>query len=107
MSQSLASFPHPRSVAHAHGQARALGLGVLLGLIVGVLAFAFVETTIPAVRAALSSKTSTVVAEAPAPDPTHELPREWRWERKPVEYEHMYRKQESPRLDWIRDGGKR
>ena len=107
MSQSLATFPQPRSVTRAHGQARALGLGVLLGLIVGVLALAFAETTFPAVRAALSSMTSTAVAEAPSPDPTHELPREWRWERKPVEYEHMYRKHESPRLDWIRDGGKR
>jgi len=106
MSESIATFPQPRSAAPALGRAWALALGVLIGLIAGVLGFALVESTVGAVRVALSVETPAV-AEATVEYPARELPREWRWERKPVEYEHMYRKQESPRLDWIRDGGRR
>ena len=33
------------------------------------------------------------------------LPREWRWTRKPVDFDSMYRSSDSGRkLDWIRDG---
>jgi len=39
--------------------------------------------------------------------PARALPREWRWEPKPVAFKHMYRNQSTQRLGWIRHGGRR
>lgn len=44
------------------------------------------------------------VRELPA-FPEAELPPEWRWERKAVDFDHMYRPPGGPeRMDWIRTG---
>jgi len=107
MSESIAIFPQHRPAGRELGRARYLAFGALMGLIIGVFGFAVVASTVDLVQAALSSQTSAAVAEPLIEYPARELPREWRWERKPVAVEHMYRQQASPRLDWIRNGGAR
>ena len=57
------------------------------------------------VRDALA--TQTFVEQSITEPTAGELPREWRWERRTVEFDHMYRQQDSPRLDWIRESSSR
>ncbi len=80
-------------------------LSAFLGLIIGALGFAIVASTIDVVRAA--SLERSAAAESVVSYPPRELPREWRWEPKTVEYEHMFRQQAAPRIDWIRNGSRR
>ena len=106
-SESIAIFPQHQPAGRELGRARYLGFGALVGLIIGALGFAVVASTVDVVQAALSSQTSAAVAEPLVEYPARELPREWKGAREPVAYQHMYRQQGSPRLDWIRNGGAR
>jgi hypothetical protein len=67
-------------------------------LTIGVLGFAIVASAVGLARAARLG----AVAESVGEFPTRELPPEWRWAPKSVDYEHMYRQKTSPRYDWIR-----
>jgi hypothetical protein len=100
MSQSIA-IPRHRPAEREHGRHHHLFVGAILCLILGALGFGIVATTVAIVRSAASEE--VVAAETLATYLPRELPREWRFERKTVEYEHMYRQKQSPRLDWIRE----
>ena len=104
MSQSIAIHDHAHAVRDRGGRHRFL-VGSILGVLIGVLAFAIVQSTVDIVRAALPSVTA--VAATPMEFPARELPREWQWKPKGVEFEHMYRQHATPRLDWIRERGGR
>jgi hypothetical protein len=98
MNQNTA-IPHHRPVGRERGPYRYLALVALLALITGALGLA-IETPIKVAAAALSNETA---AAEPLPTyPRPALPEEWRGYRQPVQYEHMYRKDPTPRLDWIR-----
>ena len=97
MSDSLSIHGHPQVERKSGQRPRWVAAILLLGLIIGVL----VSGT-GSVHSALPAKA--------APFDEHlgrELPREWRSERKPVEFEHMYRNEAPPRPGWIRQGGRR
>ena len=81
-----------RSSVRGSGRVAAvLALGLVLGTIFG---------TVGIVRYVPAAKPEGVASfnERPA----RELPREWRWERQPVDYQHMYRNKSPQQLDWIR-----
>ncbi len=94
------AIPHHQPVERERRPYRQLALAALLALIIGVVGLA-IETPINAAWAALSSETA---AAEPLPTyPTRVLSKEWRGYRQPVQYEHMYRKDPTPRRpDWIR-----
>lgn len=104
MTESIA-IPHRRLARREPGRAHHLLLGALLGVIIGALGFAIVVSTVDVVRVAFVEKapTATSLVEFPA----RELPPEWRWQPNGVPVEHMYRQHTPPRLDWIREEGKR
>lgn len=80
-------------------------LGMVLGLTLGALGFAILASAtdlLPSVQADATASEGGAV-EFPA----RELSREWRWSPKGLEVEHMYRRHETPRLDWIRESGRR
>jgi hypothetical protein len=92
------------------GRVHHLLLGALLGIVIGALGFAIAVSTVDVVRAALASQTAADAALAAPPVveyPARELPPEWRTWKMGVEVDHMYRQKQSPKLDWIREGGKR
>lgn len=65
-------------------------LGIVAGVLLATTAAPYVQSAARAVHA------STQVVQ----QPTAELPREWRWERDPVRFEHMYRPgTKAPSLD--------
>ena len=99
MSQTIA-IPHHLHVGRERGPYSHLLLAALLGLIIGALGFAILASAVDVVRSALSSETAT--AESLPTYPARALPAEWRGYRDPVQYEHMYRTDPTPRLDWIR-----
>jgi hypothetical protein len=76
-------------------------LGALLALAMGITVLATVEIGANVVREipAAVADVGTAISVAP-----RDLPRDWRWEQPAVEYEHMYRHHEKPKLDWIREG---
>ena len=79
-------------------------------MVSGALGFAIAVSTVDVVQAALASQTAAAVASAASPVreyPVPELPREWREWKIGVDVDHMYRQKQSPRLDWIREGGRR
>ena len=104
MSQSIGILHH-RPAERERGRRHYVLVGAVLGLMIGALGFAIVESAVPLVRAALTTETAVVGSLAELPG--RELPREWRWEREAVDFDHMYRQKESPRLDWIRENGAR
>lgn len=104
MSHSI-SIPHPRPTQREHAHRLQLVLGSVLGIVVGAVVFALSQAAIDIVRDATPTQPS--VGEPLSEFPRRELPREWRWERKAIQFDHMYRRKESPRLDWIRENGKR
>lgn len=104
MSHSIA-IPHHRHDGQRLARARYLLLSAFLGLVIGALGFAVVASTVDAVRAALLERSAA--AERVVSYPPRELPREWRWAPKAVEFEHMYRQQAAPRIDWIREERRR
>jgi hypothetical protein len=59
--------------------------GLLCAAVVGAAA-----ALLPAERLAHAALSAAVAAEAPA-RPRAELPREWRWERKAITFDHMFR----------------
>ena len=86
MSDSLSIHGHPQVERKSGQRPRWVAAIPLLGLIIGVL----VSGT-GSVHSALPAKA--------APFDDHlgrELSREWRWERKPVEFERMYRPTPAP-----------
>ena len=99
MSEMIA-IPQYRSAGNEWGREHPRFFRACLGLTIGVLGFAIVMSAFDVVRSAQADQTATVepAADLLAPD----LPREWRWQPKGVEFEHMYRHKTSPRLDWIR-----
>jgi hypothetical protein len=100
VSHSIA-IPRHRPAERERGRHHHLFVGAILCLILGALSFGIVATTVSIVRSAASEE-----AAAAAPRvayPARELPREWRLERKAVDFEHMYRQKQSPQLDWIRE----
>ena len=98
MNQNTA-IRHHRPVGRKRGPFRHLALAALLALIFGAVGLA-VETPIKTAMAAIAGETA---ATEPLPTyPTRVLPKEWRGDRQPVQYEHMYRKDPTPRRDWIR-----
>ena len=96
------TIPRYHHVERERGRHRQLVVGGILGLIIGVLAFAIVESTAGIVGAALSDRTAT--SEPAVAYPARELEPEWRWERKALDFDHMYRQKQAPQLDWIREG---
>ena len=102
MSATIA-IPYHRGTGRDRGRARSPRLGAVLSLLIAALGVAIAVSTNNVVRAALAGEAPT--AEAIAERPTRELPPEWRWAGKAtVDFDHMYRHQVSPRLDWIREG---
>ncbi len=101
----LIAIPQQRPVANERGRGHPRFFRALLGLTIGVLGFAVAASGFDLVRTVVAEEiaASEAVADHPAP----ELPPEWRWQPQGVEYEHMYRHQTSPRLDWIRQGSSR
>ena len=104
MSESI-TIPHHRPARRDGVRAHYLFVSALLALIIGGLGYAIVASTVDAVRAGISD--ANAIAEPVVEYPARELPAEWRWEPKGVEFEHMYRQKASPRIDWIRQGGRR
>ena len=100
----IAIYHYP-AIRRTHGAGRRAVLAAVVTIIVGGLGFLIAESTIDVARAWYA--TATVTGEAVASQPVHELPREWQWSPKSVEYEHMYYRKGSPRLDWIREGRSR
>jgi hypothetical protein len=96
---SILSLPQPRSAGNARRRHPAL-FRALLGVTLGVLGFAIAATFFDVVQTAVAERAAMI--EPVAEFPVRELPAEWRWQPKGVEYEHMYRDKTSPRLDWIR-----
>ena len=98
MNQTTA-VPHHRPVGRKRGLYRRLALAALFTLITGAVGLA-VETPIKTAMAAIAGETA---AAEPLPTyPARVLPKEWRGDRQTVQYEHMYRKNPTPRHDWIR-----
>ena len=104
MSHTIA-IQQPRHYGQNLARVRYLLLGAFLGLVIGALGFAAVASSVDVVRAAWLERSAA--AEQIVSYPPRELPREWRWEPKAVEFEHMYRQQAAPRIDWIRGGSHR
>ncbi len=101
MSESIAiQHHHHRTPGREWGRGRTLAFGAFLGFLIAALGLAIAVSTVDLVRAAIveHAATFTPVVEYPA----HELPREWQWKPKPVEYQHMYMQRPSPRVDWNR-----
>ncbi len=96
--QFLPDFPE-------QGRYRRLLIEGLLGLAIAALGLAIVVSTVEVVEAALSDQRAA--AAAVIEYPVRELPREWQWHPKPVAVDHMYRRVDTPRLDWIYAGGRR
>jgi hypothetical protein len=99
MSEVL-SLPQPRSAGNAWVREHRGFLRTFVGAALGILGFAIATTLFDVVQTAVAERTAA--AEPVADFPVRELPPEWRWQPKGVEYEHMYRDKTSPRLDWIR-----
>ena len=98
MGQTIA-IHHHRSVGRERGRYRYLALVALLALIIGALGLA-IETPINLAGAAPPNETAA--AESLPMYPARARPGEWRGYREPVQLEHMYRTDPTPRLDWIR-----
>lgn len=81
-----------RNSARGSGRVAAvLALGLVLGTIFGAVGIVrYVPAAEPEGVASFDER------------PARELPREWRWERKPVDFQHMYRNESPQRLGWIR-----
>jgi hypothetical protein len=99
MNQTIA-IPRRQHVRRERGPYPHVLLAALLGGIIGSLAFAILASTVDVVQQTLANETATT--ESVPPYPARELPAEWRGYREPVEYEHMYRTDPAPQLDWIR-----
>jgi hypothetical protein len=109
MSESIA-IHHHRLAGHGRGRRHPLLLGVFFALVIGALGFAIAVSTVGVVRAALASQAAADAASAALPVveyPARELPKEWSTWEMGVEVDHMYRQKQSPKLDWIREGGRR
>jgi hypothetical protein len=104
MSQTIA-FPQFLTDLPKQGCYRRRLIGALLGLAIAALALAIVASTVEVVEAAFSDQRAAAdaIIEFHAP----ELPRELQWHPKPVAVDHMYRRVDTPRLDWIYAGGRR
>ncbi len=63
---------------------------VLLATMV-VCALVLAVATLGSRRARTAAAVPVAAIEAPTTAPTSELPREWRWERAPITFDHMYR----------------
>lgn len=99
MSEIL-SQPQPRSAWNASRREHHVLFRALLGVTLGILGFAIATTLFDVARSAVVERTAIV--EPVVDFPVRELPPEWRWQPRGVDYEHMYRIKTSPRLDWIR-----
>lgn len=79
----------------------ALGALVLAIVIVGVT-----ESTISLVQASLARPAEI---ESTVAYPAREFPREWRWERDAISFDHMYREDRAVagEFEWIRNPGRR
>ncbi len=75
--------------------------GFLLGFLLAILGFALAGSALRLAQTPSQEGASAAPPSSVAPAP--ELPREWRYSPPGVEYEHMYRHHDSPRLDWIRE----
>jgi hypothetical protein len=99
------SIYHHLAIRRTQGAGRRAALAAVVTIIVGGLGFLIAVSTIDVARAWYA--TATVTGKPVASQPVHELPREWQWSPKSVEYKHMYYRKGSPRLDWIREGRSR
>lgn len=105
MSESIVIHANPPA-RPARRRLPPLLLGGFLGMVIGALGLAIVVSTVDVVRAALAGP--AVAAVSPLEEAaSHELPREWREWKIGVDVDHMYRQKDSPRLDWIRESGRR
>jgi hypothetical protein len=102
MSESIAIHSDGHAGHETRGHSRLL-VGGMVGLIVGVLGFAIVESSIGIVRSMLPTQEAT--EDFLANLPGREFPREWRMDRKAVNFDHIYGQKEGPGLDWIREPG--
>ena len=74
-----------------------------LALIIAALGFAIAGAAFDVVRDTIGEHRA--ITEPLVEYPARELSPEWRWKRKTVELDHMYRQKASPGIDWIRRGG--
>jgi hypothetical protein len=93
------SISHHRPIGGRRKLYRQIALVALLVLMIGGVGLA-IETRNHLAEAAPANET----AAEPLPTfPARALPAEWRWHGQPqVQFERMYRKDTTPRLDWIR-----
>jgi len=108
MAHSTVGNPeHHLHITRDYGRYYHLLAALTLGVVIGVLSFAILASTIDAVRSVLPAE--TVAIEGPARPPVPLSP-EWRWQgREPVQYEHMFREHGAAdrELDWISDPARR
>jgi hypothetical protein len=102
----IAIYHHP-AIRRTQGAGRRAALAAVVTIIVGGLGFLIAVSTVDVARAWYATATATVTRDPVASHPVYELPREWRRSPKLVEYEHMYYRKGSRRLDWIRDSRSR
>ena len=98
---------HHPATRPTHGAGRHALLAAAVVLIVAGLGLAVAVSTIDVVRASYASLTAPASAEPISAYPVHELSPEWQWSPPSVEYEHMYARKGSARVDWIRENESR
>ena len=104
MSQTIA-FPEFLIDSPEQGRYRRRLIGGLLGLAIAALGLAIVASTGEGGEAARSDQRAT--ANAVIEYRARELPREGQWQPKSFAVDHMYRRVDTPKLDWIYAGGRR
>jgi hypothetical protein len=100
--EQTTAIPHDRPVQRQRGRYRYLalaGLAALVVMITGALGLA-IESAIK--LAAAASRSETTAAEFLPTYSYRDLPEELRGYPQAIQYDHMYRTDPTPRLDWIR-----
>jgi hypothetical protein len=95
---------HYMDVGHDWASHHVAALTLVGGVLVAALLLTFAE---PLVEFARSSAAAPTAVQPAVEYPPPELAREWRWQPSGVAVEHMYRRYDEQRLDWIRNSGAR
>lgn len=101
MSRTLVTQPYAIA-ARAWARHHHMLMGIGLALILAAVVLAIAEPTGSAIRGAPADDTAAAEPWVSAV----ELPREWRWERDAITFDHMFRRKESPgRSGWVMERG--